>query len=514
MGRVRFWGRQQARSERQRLHAPIAADIASTSADLLFGEPPGFIIPEAHEANADQAAKDAQSRIIELAEADGWTSRLLEAAEVASGLGGVYLRIVWDPAVADHPMLTTVHADRAVPEFRWGRLAAVTFWSVVRSEGGRVWRHLERYELGLIRHSLHEGTKDRLGTERPLGSNPATAHLDVQPDGSVPLPDGLSKAMLARYIPNMRPNRRFRFAADGRPDTQGAEALMDALDETWSSWVRDIRLAKARLIVPDQFLDRHGRGAGASFDADREIFSPLDIDPAQAAKAGITEVQFQVRAAEHAATASALLEQIISTASYAPVTFGVQAAGGGEQTATGVRAREAKSLRTTMRKQSYWSPLADLLQLILIADHEIFGSSVEPYRPRVQFSDGLPDDPMQTAQTIALLHTAEAVSVETRVRMAQPDLDEAEVAAEVARIREDDGVIFEDPTGGFPTPPPQAPDSGETKTKADALGILIRAGVDPVDAARQVGLDGVQFTGAVPVSLRLPEHEAQAVEER
>jgi hypothetical protein len=43
------------------------------------------------------------------------------------------------------------------------------------------------------------------------------------------------------------------------------------------------------------------------------------------------------------------------------------------------------------------------------------------------------------------------------------------------------------------------------------MGVLIRAGVDPEDAAKQVGLD-VNFTGAVPVSLRQPTAEAAKLE--
>jgi hypothetical protein len=64
--------------------------------------------------------------------------------------------------------------------------------------------------------------------------------------------------------------------------------------------------------------------------------------------------------------------------------------------------------------------------------------------------------------------------------------------------------------------------SGETpaveaaalKSKADALGSLIRSGVDPESAAQQVGLSGVEFTGAMPVSLRLPENDASQLEQR
>ena len=58
----------------------------------------------------------------------------------------------------------------------------------------------------------------------------------------------------------------------------------------------------------------------------------------------------------------------------------------------------------------------------------------------------------------------------------------------------------------------QRDDAATVKAKADAMGVLIRAGVDPVSAAAQVGMSGVDFTGAVPVSLRLPEDQANRVE--
>lgn len=53
----------------------------------------------------------------------------------------------------------------------------------------------------------------------------------------------------------------------------------------------------------------------------------------------------------------------------------------------------------------------------------------------------------------------------------------------------------------------------DIKAKADALGILIRAGADPVSAAARVGLTGMAFTGAVPVTLRLPETDAASLEQ-
>lgn len=76
-----------------------------------------------------------------------------------------------------------------------------------------------------------------------------------------------------------------------------------------------------------------------------------------------------------------------------------------------------------------------------------------------------------------------------------------EVAAEVAKGADNQAQ---------PTPAPQAApeeaagtsDAQELKAKFDALGVAIRAGVEPSDAAARLGLSGIKFTGAAPVSLR------------
>ena len=64
------------------------------------------------------------------------------------------------------------------------------------------------------------------------------------------------------------------------------------------------------------------------------------------------------------------------------------------------------------------------------------------------------------------------------------------------------------------TEPAAASDAVALKEKFDALGVAVRAGVDPADAARRLGLDGIEFTGAVPASLRMPADEASTLEEK
>lgn len=59
-----------------------------------------------------------------------------------------------------------------------------------------------------------------------------------------------------------------------------------------------------------------------------------------------------------------------------------------------------------------------------------------------------------------------------------------------------------------------ADDAVALKAKFDALGVAIRAGVDPAQAAERLGLTGLKFTGAVPVSLRMPTDEATGLEDK
>lgn len=43
------------------------------------------------------------------------------------------------------------------------------------------------------------------------------------------------------------------------------------------------------------------------------------------------------------------------------------------------------------------------------------------------------------------------------------------------------------------------------KAKADAMGVLIRAGVENESAAAEVGLPGVEFRpGATPITIKVP----------
>lgn len=212
---TRAWlGKPQASGEtRSRLHIPLVADIATLSSDYLFGEAPRVVFPGERSENGDSDRDLLQERTEKVINTPRFHSLLLEAGEVASALGGVYLRHVWDPSRLKTVRAELVHADAAVPTFRYGDLESVRFWTElpILEDDAMVYRHLEEYRVGAIEHGLFAGTKDRLGQRMDVERREEIAWLarpGVLNENSEIITgvDGLTAA----YVPNMRPNAQFR----------------------------------------------------------------------------------------------------------------------------------------------------------------------------------------------------------------------------------------------------------------------------------------------------------------
>lgn len=425
-----WWGQPIPPGEkRSKIHVPLPADIATTSADLLFSEP---ITLESE----DTSTQDKLGQLLD----DEMHATLLESAEVCAALSGVYLRVVWDRDVnPDGPWLSPVHGDAAIPEWTYGRLKAVTFVRVLTSDPRVVVRHLERHEVGMILHGVYEGSDTELGRRVPLSNYADLAGLaEVVEDGDT-IPTGIDQ-LTAVYIPNIRPNRYWRnlpaCAPLGRSDFASNEPVFDALDETMASWMRDIRLGKGRVIVPESFLQSRGPGRGALFDADREAYESLNMIPQPDGQGSqLTIAQFTIRVKEHSDTCDALIARAISTAGYSQQTFGEAA--DAAITATEVAARERKSLITRDKKIKYWRPrLAEITQAQLKIGQVHFGWRVDPStRPTIGFPDAVQQDPASLASTLQLLEAAKSASAEVRVRMLHPDWDDDQVTKEVEALK-------------------------------------------------------------------------------
>lgn len=491
-----FWGKQQTTGERPtRVHAPIAADIARIAAATLFADPPQILAPATEQVEQpepeaptvdpltgvaivpepaepitktvrDQALQDA---IDALSNNPRTHAGYLEAAETASMLMGAYGRVVWDrEQFEDGPWIDWVDADRAIPEFVWDRLVAVTFWTELASDSPNVvFRHLQRYEKGREYHSLHQGTRDNLGRTIDLGAHPATAAIAAREgltENGFEVPTDFRHFM---YAPNMGSNPAWRNDDALRPlgradlDTQ-VMRLMDEADKVWSSWMRDLDLGKARVFISRQLLSNGRSGDGASWDIDQSIYSPVGDFINKGELSSVMDAQqFSIRVEEHAATYEGLLRLIIARCGYSPLTFGLSDEVA--QTATETDAKTRDTHTTRRAKILHWSELDELHTAMLQINAAVFGGPAVSEKLELKWPASK-ESPRVLAETANLLRQAQAASTKTLVELWHPDWDDEQVTAEVDLI---DGAASVDVPafgggfGGNEQPDPNADPAGD-----------------------------------------------------
>lgn len=439
-----FWSKDNKNTGIGRVHVPLASDIAQTSADILFAGVPDITIPEADENENNGRAQEACARLMEIITAGGLHNTLLEAGEASSALGGVFIKPVWDKDLCNYPLLTIVQPDYAIPEFQWDILKAVTFWKVIKEEEDpqksgekKIYRLFERHCMengkAVIYNAIHCGKKDKIGDAIPLNSMPGYENMQERIDTGY-------DSLMVRYIPNIKPNRLMRGSALGQSDLAGTETLLDAIDETYSSLMRDVRIARARLIIPEKYIDFDQTRDGytyTKFDNDKAIFTPINADPMLDKDASITATQFTIRTEQHISTILDLIERVIIHAGYSPQTFGLKLEGAESGKALSIR--ERKTFVTRQKKWRYWSTaLEDLLHMLLYVDN-VFLKNKTPFdfRPSIAIADSSDHDFTVLAETIKTLTDAQALSLDTKVRMLHPEWDEEQVQAEIEMLKEE-----------------------------------------------------------------------------
>lgn len=441
----RFW----TSDEEIKVHVPIAANIASLSAGMIFSESP----------KVECEHKRTQERLDEINRKNDTYSKLLQAAELAGALGGVFLAATWD--INDgFPRFHVVPANCGLPEWRGSELHSVKLWTVVREdESGGVWRTEDIYTRdGHIRTRLLKGTESDMGGEVSLNSIEETK-------GMKPDVNSGTDMLLAVYVPNMLPNRERPYAHFGRSDFDGLHGLFDELDELYSAMQRETRLTKTTVIVPAEYLRKRDAIFGIEnpackqnqwvFGNESGAFVALDIDSGRTSSP-ITVINPEIRAEQRIALCDELIKRIWQCAGYSPQSAGIDVSGSAES-GTALNVRERATIRTTETKKTHWwHALHHLMRALLKLDSVVFRSGVDADADiTIELPSNAQPDISQMAEILEQLERAGAISTEMKIELLHPDWDEEKRAAELERILKETSVvsgninrILDDPDGG------------------------------------------------------------------
>ncbi|SFN66375.1 phage portal protein [Mycetocola miduiensis] len=439
-----FWGRPvPAGQNRTRLHIPAPADLATLSSDLMFSEPP--------EVRIEGLTALQQARLDLIANSDGAHATFNEMGELKAALGATVIASEWDQDVADHVWLESYGVDVVIPEFRKKRLLAATMWTEY-VDGNRYFRHLERHERGMIEHALYEGTADKIGRRVPLQDRPETEHIALIVDADSRILTGLDRLTVSynKNMPTMAWRKKGELAAAGRSDFAQLHPLFDALDETWSSWMRDLKQGAGKVLVPQGAATAGGPGTGASFDTGQEFFVELNA-PGEIGKVSFDKIQFDIRVEQHERTAYAIYREILRKAGYSPSAWGDYGANGAI-TATEIDDRSQGSERTRDKKALFdKQAIGEQASVALELDGLLFpgkGGGRHDKPITVEFPEVSQEDPEKRARTLQMLDAARSISTEARVRyrLEGENLTEPEILAEIERVQKEQGEAAPDPT--------------------------------------------------------------------
>lgn len=474
-----------AGEKRMRMHLPLAADLCTLSADLLFGEAPQVVFRKPEGADAQPAAGEtrkerrkkkwvhpAQERLDAIIASDQAHAEFMLAGEYSAALGGVYISTAWHPQVSEHVFPKAYAADCAIPTFIHGHLVGVRLWTEYH-DGNVIFRLVEEHLPGSITYSLHKGTETTLGDVVPLSERAETAHYEGMRNASdveaflelgVDLPKQVTigtgtDKLAVQYLKNASPVRDWRKLGDlaylGRSDIDGVQDILDKVDMAWSSLMRDLENGQGRLVMPEEMLDVTGKpGEGATADLYRQVFTPVGATTGKAAdgSGAMTIVQFQIRVDEHLAIIDGLKKEIASAIGYSPSHLGIeQTRRGGDKTATEVTADLSDSERTRDKKALYVkAALAKWAVAALEIDKAVFPEGGDlgdlTVLPDVVFAPVSQADPEKLARVAQLLDAARAASRKEIVRTVHPDWDDDDLDAEVeAILAEEDASAMRQP---------------------------------------------------------------------
>lgn len=430
----RFWARIEREERASVVHLPIAGDVAMTSSNLLFGEKARI------NYNDDDFVK-------EFLEENGFDNVLLEASELGAAMSGCFLKLDIETQLSNVPLVSIMTPSQCFPTFWRGRLWSILFYRTVKEseDGFRIWRLFESRERSgndlLIEYKLYKGTADKIGHEVDFESIEETANLNLQ-DIRYNNINGLGCV----YIPNMRPNKLCPGSHLGMNDFGSSISLMDSLDFTWTSWIRDIELGMSQIFIDEELLVKVQETSTGTmtfldkFSKFKKAFTKINLSDwrmgGDTTAKPIDHLQFNIRVDEHSKTCNELSCQIINNCGYSLETFGFGNYGQAES-GKALRIREHKSQLTREKKSRYW---IQAIKELIIQAQKLMTSSIEE-NISVEIEDSIITDKNELSESIRNLDQARAISTYQKVLLQHTDWGIEEIEKEVQRINNENGSV-------------------------------------------------------------------------
>lgn len=167
-----------------------------------------------------------------------------------------------------------------------------------------------------------------------------------------------------------------------KSDYDGIISEFDALDETYSQLMDEIRLGRSEVYVPENLL------TNKTFDRFRKNFPVLAPDMKETGKNVIEHVQPDIRSTEYSSTINVLVNNILINVGLSPFTVGIDDGIGANSSGDSLTKREATSLRTRNEMVKTWEIFLVEMFTKLLISNDLFNKNVlQEYDVKVNFEE-------------------------------------------------------------------------------------------------------------------------------
>jgi len=363
----------------------FAGVVSKACADLLFGEAPGFTV------------QTTQSRLDEIVTDNNLETICHTMALSSSYRGDCVFKVRfgkfhdWDDT--NHPIIEAVPSSFFFPVTNddnvMGMSAAIIAWR--RKVGSDLYLRREIHEPGTIRQELFRmESENTIGDQVSLSTLSEYASLPEVQETGYP-------GLLIEYVPNWRLDDEFW----GISDYEGLLPLQEELNnrKTEISKILD-KHASPHIILPPGIMHEDDKFPGRYY-VTKEDLEAIEVDPEQAGdlpKYLVWDAKLEAAYTE----VEKLLQDMMMITETAPCAIGLTSEDSGGQAESGkaLRFRLMRTLGKVNRKQRFFDQaLRNVLYAAQVLD-AAHGGGPQPQEVSIEWRDGLPDDPSETAEVL------------------------------------------------------------------------------------------------------------------
>jgi hypothetical protein len=411
---------------------PIAPKISDAFSSLLYGRRPVI-----------GASKDSDNtRLEEIAEQNGFPSKLQRGVRTSSSEGEVWWRVRVDPELADVPLVEWYSRLDVFPLWIGSRLAACAFISrydiddLEDRANSTVYRHFEIYEVGEVVNVLYKGTKGTIGQQVPLTSFEETEELEEEWKHELPV-------MLAGRIPNVEGVD----ATLGVSDYLRIKDMLHDLNEALTIGAENARKTlRQRMVAPASAFDGEGNLR------DQEVWAAESLDnemPGEENSNPLRVLEYSFPAQQILEWRRGLAEDALGRIGIVPQFVGAgSSAEGLAVSGTALRVRLIPTTAAGEERGQYWDDkrtglpgILAICQMVdaLPTDQGGFGVNWADAvtAPAVERGSTLPEDPTEIVDRNVAAVQGPVRSRKVAVEEQHPDWNDEEVTKELALIKGD-----------------------------------------------------------------------------